>query len=219
MGRDNQSKERQARKLERKKPKRESYDRILIVSEGEKTEPQYFGEIRQHLKLNTANVAIMPSEFGPQPSRVVQFAHDKFIESRKFEQVYCVFDRDDHNDFDAAIQMASSWNGKLRSDLGQLIIFKAVPSVPCFELWLLLHFECATRHIHRNEVYRELVRAGRLPGYTKGQQGTFERTNHLLNTAHQNAETLVAQRNRHGNENPYTEIHLLVEKLISLKRG
>jgi hypothetical protein len=47
MGRDNQPKERQKRQLARKIGNRSSYDRILIVSEGGKTEPNYFREIRK----------------------------------------------------------------------------------------------------------------------------------------------------------------------------
>lgn len=47
MARDNSPKERQRQQLERKLARRASYDRILIVSEGSKTEPNYFGEIRQ----------------------------------------------------------------------------------------------------------------------------------------------------------------------------
>ena len=53
MGRDNQPKDRQRIQLERKENQRDSYERILIVSEGTKTEPLYFKEIR-----STVNRAI-----------------------------------------------------------------------------------------------------------------------------------------------------------------
>ena len=42
MARDNSPRERQRKQLERKLGRRASYDRILIVSEGSKTEPNYF---------------------------------------------------------------------------------------------------------------------------------------------------------------------------------
>ncbi len=38
--------------LQRHAPKRSSYDRVLIVCEGSKTEPNYFNEIIDDLKLN-----------------------------------------------------------------------------------------------------------------------------------------------------------------------
>jgi len=58
MARDNSPKERQQKHLERKQGRRASYDRILIVSEGSKTEPNYFREIRTVYRLHTANVEV-----------------------------------------------------------------------------------------------------------------------------------------------------------------
>jgi hypothetical protein len=218
MGQDNQSRERQARKLERKKAKRASYDRILIVSEGEKTEPNYFQEIRQHFKLHTANLAILPGEYGTQPTQIVAFARDKFLElNRGFEQVYCVFDRDDHKGFHEALTNASNLDRRLKNDNGQLISFKATPSIPCFELWLLLHFQSFTKEMHRTEVYAELKKAGRLADYEKGEVGAFSKTRHLLNEAYKNADILKKQRERHQNENPYTDIDDLVHTLTNLR--
>lgn len=46
MARDNSPQERQKKSLSAKLGRRASYDRILIVSEGRKTEPLYFTEIR-----------------------------------------------------------------------------------------------------------------------------------------------------------------------------
>jgi len=54
MARDDSPQERQQKQLERKLGRRASYDRILIVSEGSKTEPNYFREIRAAFRLHTA---------------------------------------------------------------------------------------------------------------------------------------------------------------------
>ena len=55
MARDNAPRERQKWQLARKQQNRASYDRLPIVSEGSKTEPNYFGEIRSaHRLLLTA---------------------------------------------------------------------------------------------------------------------------------------------------------------------
>ena len=67
MGKDNQPKVRQANQLERKAGKRASYDRILIVSEGSKTEPFYLNEIRANYRLSTTNVQVQHSQFGTSP--------------------------------------------------------------------------------------------------------------------------------------------------------
>jgi hypothetical protein len=58
MARDNSPKIRQRAQLERKQNQRASYDRVLIVSEGSKTEPLYFKEIKNAHRLQTANVEV-----------------------------------------------------------------------------------------------------------------------------------------------------------------
>jgi hypothetical protein len=62
MARDNSSKERQKRQLERKQNQRASYDRILIVTEGKKRNPiillrfvAFIDYIQQMWKLNLAS--------------------------------------------------------------------------------------------------------------------------------------------------------------------
>ena len=64
MGQDNQAKVRQLRREESKK-KIDAYDRILIVTEGKKTEPNYFQEIKFFYKLSSANVQCRYSELEP----------------------------------------------------------------------------------------------------------------------------------------------------------
>ncbi|MSQ73024.1 MAG: RloB domain-containing protein [Betaproteobacteria bacterium] len=225
MGQDNQPKARQARQLVRRKAQRASYDRILIVSEGSKTEPLYFNEIRVRHRLHTANVQVRYSEFGTQPLQVVGYAHEIFlrgdlaknIQVRAFEQVYAVFDRDDHDTYHAALGRADALNGKLLNDLGQSVKFQAVPSVPFFELWLLLHFEEVLAPLHRTEVYERLRQ--HLVGYEKGHAGHFEATRELLDVANERATHLAETNNPRDGDAPYTGIHLLVNLLTMLKFG
>ena len=149
MARDNSPKERQRRHLERKLGQRAAYDRILIVTEGSKTEPNYFREIRNAYRLHTANVSVHPGALGTAPIHVVDYARQLFeggdrhkqIAPRAFDQVYAVFDRDAHESYHEALQRAEQLDGKLRSDARRPVPFKAVASVPSFELWLLLHYE------------------------------------------------------------------------------
>jgi hypothetical protein len=71
MVRDNSPEERQKRQLARKLARRASYDRILIVSEGSRTEPNYFREIRKAFRLHTANVQVQPSDLGSVAQRSI----------------------------------------------------------------------------------------------------------------------------------------------------
>ena len=61
MGSDDLFHKRKARRkqdLARKKARRSAYDCVLIVCEGEKTEPFYLRKLVDSLKLNTANVEV-----------------------------------------------------------------------------------------------------------------------------------------------------------------
>lgn len=223
MGQDNQPKKRQASQMARKQGRRASYDRILIVSEGSKTEPYYFGEIRTYYKLHTANVQVQPSAWGTQPLQVVEFAEQLFldgdaskgIQPRAFEQVYAVFDRDDHPTYHAALAKAAALQSKLRNDLGTHVKFEAIASVPCFELWLLLHFEEVTAPLHRTELYQRLRH--HLPNYTKGQAGNFAATHTQLDLATQRAAHLAGQYAAHDGTQPFTGVHRLVNLLVALR--
>lgn len=216
MGRDNHPRERQARKLARKKAQRGAYERILIVCEGEKTEPLYFEEIRREYRIHTANVRVLPSEAGTSPMQVVEFAKKVFFdEGKKFEKIYAVFDRDDHLRFHEAVDLARSLDGKLRTDEKERVAFLALPSIPCFELWFLLHYREVSHDIHRTSVMQELKRY--LPGYEKGQLGHFAITRDALPTAYRNAELLAREKERQGRDFPSTDIPVLVRLLTTLK--
>ena len=223
MARDNSPKERQRRQLERKLGRRASYDRILIVSEGSKTEPNYFREIRSLHRLHTANVEVQHSELGTSPIQVVQYAQELFengdgykqIRRRAFEQVYAVFDRDDHDSYFDALGLAKSLDGKLRNDNKQVVSFKAIASVPSFELWLLLHYENTLAPIHRDEVMRSLKR--HIPGYQKGAVGIHAITRGRLGDATLRAKALAGKFSAYDAPEPYTDIVDLVTLLTTLR--
>jgi hypothetical protein len=224
MGRDNSPKERQRRQLERKLNRRASYDRILIVSEGSKTEPNYFSEIQAEYRLHSANVVVRPGALGTQPIQVVEYARELFekgdahkaIKPRVFEQVYAVFDRDDHLSFHDALARARALDGTLRNDLRQAVKFAAVPSRPCFEFWLLLHFEDVQHLIHRDEVMRRLKR--HLPNYDKGYGRAFAETKSALFSAVTRARALAQRADPADDTEAYTGVVDLVDLLTNLKK-
>jgi len=224
VGKDKQPKHRQASKLQRKKASRASYDRFLIVSEGSKTEPHYFEELRAYFRLHTANIQIMPGRFGTDPLNVVNYAEHLFkngdeniqISPRSFERVYALFDRDEHATYHNALAKAASLDKKLRNDLKTTIRFQALPSIPCFELWLLLHFEDIIDPIDRHEALRRLKI--RIPGYEKGQSGHFKATISDIGRAIAQAKDFSTLRNAHDNDGPYCDIYKLIERLINLKK-
>jgi RloB-like protein len=223
MARDNSPKERQRRHLERKLGRRAAYDRILIVTEGSKTEPNYFREIRNAYRLHTANVSIHPGALGTAPIHVVDYARQLFeggdrhkqIAPRAFDQVYAVFDRDAHESYHEALQRAEQLDGKLRSDARRPVPFKAVASVPSFELWLLLHYENIQAPIHRDEALARLQQS--FPGYEKGAANAFATTSAHYPTALERAARLAEKFTAHDEPEPYTGVATLVDLLVNLQ--
>jgi hypothetical protein len=223
MARDNSPKVRQQKQLERKQGRRASYDRILIVSEGSKTEPNYFREIRAAHRLHTANVEVQPSGWGTAPIQVVQYAKELFekgdrhkdIQRRAFEKVYAVFDRDEHDSYQEALTEAASLAGKLKNDAKEVVTFEAIASVPNFELWLLLHFEDIQAPLHRDEVMRRLKQ--HMPSYDKGANNAFAITCQRLPIAIQRAERLAKRFTAHTDPEPFTALVELVKLLTKFR--
>lgn len=214
--RHRRAKERRARDLKRRAAQRASYDMVLIVCEGEKTEPQYFRELRQAHRLKTANVEIMPSDYGSDPESVVKFAIEKFKERREADRVYCVFDRDQHANFDQAVQRVA--DTKLSKRSGGRIQFSAITSTPCFELWLLLHFEYTSRPYSAtgqdspcDNIIADL--AGYLPAYRKGAPGVYRTMEPNVDLAIVHARNLRSENKKTGSINPATDLDILVSYL------
>jgi hypothetical protein len=204
------------RSLHRGQPTRERYDRILIVCEGEKTEPNYFKEIRQEARLSSTDIRIMHSQ-GTQPLQVVSFAEEEFKKDRCFEKVFAVFDRDDHTTYNNAIAKAEALSSskKLVNDEGKRVVFKAIVSVPCFELWLLLHYADIQFCFHRREILQRL--RTHITNYEKGQNGIYKLTQGFLTVATERAENLRAQFPSRDGEDAYTDVDELVDILRSIK--
>lgn len=137
------------------------------------------------------------------------------IQNRAFEQVYAVFDRDDHDSYFDALRMAESLDGKLRNDARQPVVFRAIASVPNFELWLLLHYEDIQAPLHRDEVIRCLKQ--HIPDYEKGAGKAFEITKAHLPIASQRAERLAVHFTAYTDPKPFTAIAELVKLLTKLR--
>lgn len=223
MGRDNQAKDRQLRRKEAKEARRASYARILIVTEGSKTEPLYLEEIRAAHQLHSANVEVQPGQLGTAPIQVVRYAQQLFeegdlhkgIRPKSFDQIYAVFDRDEHDSYFNALSVAKSLDGKLRNDGRQPVIFKAIASIPSFELWLLLHYEDIQHPLHRDEVMTRLKQ--HIHGYDKGSGGAFATTRDQLAIATQRALALAERFNAYTDPEPFTALHELVTLLTTLR--
>jgi len=71
--------------------------------------------------------------------------------------------------------------------------------------------------IHRTEVYTRL--RIHLPEYDKGQGGHFAATRHRLDVATARAAARAARTTAQDGREPYTDMHSLVNLLMTLKDG
>lgn len=222
MGSDDLHHKRKAKKakdLQRKKSRRSSYDKILIVCEGEKTEPNYFTDLVCYYKINTANVEIDGS-CGSSPKSILKRAEDlaknEYKKGDGFDRIYCVFDKDSHETYDETVAKIAGKKPKG--------IFYAAISVPCFEYWLLLHFQYTTKPYNRagkssigNEVLKELKAV--YPNYEKGNDKVFSELINQIEFAKQNAMRALEHSNKNFTDNPSTNIHELIDYLQNINNG
>ncbi|WP_414624003.1 RloB family protein [Calothrix sp. CCY 0018] len=125
----------------RKVDTREVRQRFWILCEGEKTEPNYFRSFR--VPKNVVEITI--HGLGENPSKLIDSAK-KLNEKEDYDQIWCVFDRDDWSkeDFNNAIKNAENWE------------LKVAYSNEAFELWYVLHFEFLNSGIPRSDYIKKL---------------------------------------------------------------
>jgi hypothetical protein len=220
VGTDDLFKKRKARTAQdqaRRKASRSEYEKVLIVCEGSKTEPNYFNELKDYYEINTATI---DGSCGSDPLSVVDYAIAQYKQelatSEPYNKVYCVIDRDAHPNFTAALQKLHS-----QRPAG---VFHATVSVPCFEYWLLLHFNYTTAAFMAagNKSAGDFAEAALKeywPTYGKGTQGAFGHVLKDIEFAKANAARGLADAQRTGSNNPSTNVHELVEYLQNIKAG
>lgn len=118
---------------------------FLIVSEGEKSEPTYLNCVLGSLKLSTAEVKIIhPPATDPEKltRHAIQLKEKRQQEARNgflvpYDEVWVVLDLENvHSKRRSQFQQAC--------ELGRGAGIEFAVSDPCFEFWLLLHFEYTT---------------------------------------------------------------------------
>lgn len=221
MGSDNlhhKRKQRARDSYKRKISQRASYDIVLIVCEGKKTEPYYLREFCDSLKLNSANIKIIG--VGVDPLKLVDNAEQQFNESKDYDRVFCVFDKDQHSTYQNALNKVRSLRTRSRNS----IPIYSITSVPCFEYWLLLHFIDSARPFEKtgNKSSGEVLLneiGNYIKNYYKGHKNIFEMTKANLEIAINRAKRICEQQANHGTDNPSTNMYELIEYLRNIKKN
>ena len=202
-----------ARDLLRRRPRIQPRTRILIVCEGVATEPEYFEEFCRDLR---AVVELVVDDRGGSPKTLVERAvEEKRVADRsakrsgdpnaRYSEIWCVFDVDAHPLVPEAKEQARAHG------------IRTAVSNPCFELWLLLHFQDQTAFIERNDAQAACRR--HMPGFRK--HAPYELLRDRYDAALARAIDL-GQRNVLDGEpdkNPSTGVGSLTEAIRSMGRA
>ncbi|WP_281388994.1 RloB family protein [Kribbella qitaiheensis] len=173
-----------------------------MFCEGEASEPDYINAVKR-LPQVQRNVAVN-IEIDPErgvPLTLVERAVARLKSDAEIDECWCVFDVEwprHHPNLDRALRMAKT-NG-----------IKLAISTPCFELWLILHFQDQTAFLD-NRTAESLSR--RLEGRT-GKRIDGSKYLPLRRDASKRAAALVDRHRRDQtvfpNDNPSSTMHELL---------
>jgi len=206
-------KARHANRLGRRRAQLEPYDRVLLLCVG-RTERVYFEEMTRELSLSNLNIQIRQDAEGQDPGGMIRTAINLRQTEKKlgndFESIWAVFDRDRFDQFESAIEQAHATR------------VQVAWSVPCFEYWLLLHFEWtdapfrATGGLTGAQCCESRLRQ-HLPDYKKGGPICFHGTWSRVADAIRHAKRRLDDPDWRNEKNPSTNAHELVAYLMGLK--
>lgn len=212
------------RREERKRRKHEyrpiNTNSFLIVTEGERTEPLYLKGIQKKIKekmdgrIDVIEIPVIDIHGeGCGTGKLIEVT-ERIVKEAKilYQNVWVVFDKDDFDDFDVAIQL-----GKEKG-------YQVAWSNQSFEYWLYLHFNYSDSALHRydwNEKLNEIFKQYNLGDgtYRKNYDNIYDLVNVYdgVNSAIRNAKRrmvgFVDERDIPSQYDPGTMVYKLVEDL------
>jgi len=202
--------------LSRKRAKRVGKKRVLIVCEGDKTEPNYLKRFCEAEGLDTIpNIHIDKRCRSTSPFRIVRYALAQFKKDGDYDLVFCVFDKDTHTEYDAALDAIK----RARMPRGVSLI--PINSVPCVEYWFLLHFIFTTKPFvgigNKSpclELCQELKK--HIPTYDKGKPDIYDLIGDKTDKAIERSIRSIKLAEKDKIDNPTTRMHILISELRNL---
>lgn len=207
---------RQKRSLRRAAATRSPKRKFIIYTEGKNTEPDYFRAIRRDLlgalvdvELIHAGVPMTIAERACEYAGQLKRSRRRKSSFEEADQIWAVFDRDEHPNVSEALERCRAGNvGVAFSD-------------PCFELWLVLHFDEHDRPDDRHQVQSAL--AAVCKGYDpKGSKSAdFSELMSKVRDAEIRAARQLARRHTEGQppRRPFTTVYLLTQEMSNAHRA
>lgn len=212
-------------KIERRgsKPRR-TKPVILIVTEGEKSEPKYFEHFRT--RQNNVEVRVVPnSKNGSKTDylnlirKASRICKDDDLSPKSGDSVWIVADGDVNYQAADAIKKKNEALTQARAT-AEKEAYSLLISNPCFELWYLLHLRYTTAHLPDYDAVKKALEQAGIKDYEKhndlyGQLAS--RTSEAITRA-KRLETYQVENGFNVplglDANPFTEVYRLVEKLV-----
>lgn len=157
------------------RPHRQLARRILVVTEGTRTEPQYVEGLSRYLRSKGATAIVKPVSVGKDPLKVVQKCVEKRDEAAQNDKGYdesvCLVDVDEHQTLPAAVQLAE------REGIRLLI------SNLKFEAWLRWHAEDKRSVLTSTQLDDLVAQLGLVKGKILSQSFPFQHVHRAIVTA------------------------------------
>jgi hypothetical protein len=207
--------------LQRRRPFIHPRESVLIVCEGEKTEPQYFDAMRNELRLQKfVEVHVNGKRTGSDPISVVD--HAIFLQSERariasrspiltvYDFVWCVMDVETqrpHPTLASALDKAKKHN------------LKVALSNPFFEYWFLLHFKKISTPFAKDKGLHDALKEVH-PSYKKSRIGfniLYPRTETAIKHSEEVLEETACDEDLRDH-NPSTHVHRVVRHLQKIAK-
>ena len=141
--------------IRRRKSHKEPKRRFILFCEGKNTEPAYFSALKRTWTGALIDVVTRPGVGVPMTiaEKAVEYAKSEGLTKtsrrkknsfEKKDEVWAVFDRDEHPNFNEAVSKCRDNN------------VRVARSNPCFELWLILHERDYNQPNHHHVVQKDL---------------------------------------------------------------
>ena len=179
--------------------------KILIVCEGEKTEPNYFKNFPTEIEVcDYIDVRGKGYNTVSLIEEAIRLEKEAIKNKKRYIETWCVFDKDDFpvEQFENAIRLAE------QNDI------KCAYSIEAFEIWYMLHFNYYDTGMSRTQYKEKLSELLKKP-YLKNDTDIYKHLLSKQNKAIKNAKTLYDRQCRlpMKDRNPITTVFKLVERL------
>lgn len=182
---------------------------VLVICEDSKSSLRYLQDVTRYFRVD---VKVDVTHCGKtDPKSIVEEALGL---EHKFDELYCVIDRDSHELFGQALDLCKA-SKKV----------KVIASYPCYEFWLLLHYGYCRKPYNAvgakssgDRLIDDLRKKPGMETYDKtGDRNIFELlVGDKFAGARKNSPKVLAEAIADGNFNPSTELHILIDKFEGL---